>query len=146
MKYPDIINKIIVNLTNITTISLAIIMLCATLSALTFTYYSTIEQTEKVKINGQHYFISTILSMALTVLIFILTTIAPAIANLNMTHITLESNIILIIYTFFIIISFILLIYISYYIIVPSIKTLIILGFIQKDSLIYKWIKKIDKN
>ena len=141
----ETINELIHNITNITTISLAIVMLCATLSALTFTYYTTTDKNEKVKKNGQYYFISTILSMVLTVLIFLLTTFAPLITNLNVTHITLKSNIILSAYTFFIIITFILLIYTAYYLIIPSIKTLMILGFIKKESLTWKLIKKLIK-
>ena len=75
------------------TVSIAIIMLCATLSALSFTYHSTIcnkKDQKEMKKNGEGYFIATILSMISIISIFIASLIkikTPIIINLNLDNI-----------------------------------------------------------
>ena len=123
---------ILLHLPDYSTISLAIVMLCATLSVLSFTYTMVEDQEDKDKMNenGKGYFISTILSMIILLLILISSKIKPMLIN----SIAIENlfNFILInIYAISIITIFILTIYLIYYMISCSISSLKILKFIE---------------
>ena len=123
---------ILLHLSDYSTISLAIVMLCATLSVLSFTYTMVEDQEDKDKMNenGKGYFISTILSMIILLLILISSKIKPMLIN----SIAIENlfNFILInIYAISIITIFILTIYLIYYMISCSISSLKILKFIE---------------
>ena len=128
----NLINIIITNLPDYATISLAIVMLCATLSVLSFTYTMVENQKDKYKMNenGKGYFISTILSMCILSLILISSQIKPLLIN----SISIKNwfNFILInIYAASIITIFILTIYLIYYMISCSISSLKILEFLE---------------
>lgn len=127
-----LINAILTHLPDYSTISLAIVMLCATLSVLSFTYTMVENQEDKDKMNenGKGYFISTILSMIILLLILVSSKIKPALID----SITIENwyNFILTnIYAISIITIFILTIYLIYYMISCSISALKILKFIE---------------
>ena len=111
-------------------------MLCATLAVLSFTYTMVDNQEGKDKMNenGKGYFISTIISMVILLLILISSKIKPALIN----SISIENwfNFILVnIYAISIIIIFILTIYLIYYMISCSISSLkILISFIQASK------------
>lgn len=128
----NLINIILTHLPDYSTISLAIVMLCATLAVLSFTYTMVDNQEGKDKMNenGKGYFISTIISMVILLLILISSKIKPVLIN----SISIENwfNFILVnIYAISIIIIFILTIYLIYYMISCSISSLKILKFIE---------------
>lgn len=127
-----LINTILNNLPDYSTISLAIVMLCATLSVLSFTYTMVENQKDKDKMNenGKGYFISTILSMTILLLILISSKIKPMLIN-SITFENWFNFIFTNIYTISIITIFILTIYLLYYMISCSISSLRILKFIK---------------
>ena len=140
--YPQIIiaitNMLNLDLSEIgtlTNIAIAIVILCATLSALFFTYCSTLKNNNgscKMKKNGEGYFISTILSMILLILIYISSLMSHVINLTNLFRLNLIEYIFINIYTIALIVSVILLAYIIFYMITSSFSTLKILGFIKQ--------------
>ena len=142
MSSPQIIititNMLNLNLSEIgtlTNIAIAVVVLCATLSALSFTYCSTLKNNNgscKMKKNGEGYFISTILSMILLILIYISSLMSHVINLTNLFRLNLIEYIFINIYTIALIVSVILLAYIIFYMITSSFSTLKILGFIKQ--------------
>lgn len=141
MSFPQIIieltNMLNLNLSELgtlTNIAIAIVVLCATLSALSFTYCSTLKNNEnycKMKKNGEGYFISTILSMILLILIYISSLMSHMINLTNLFRLNLMEYLFINIYTITLIISISLLTYAIYYMATSSFSTLKILGFIK---------------
>lgn len=138
--------KIIISVTNmfnldiseigtLTNIAIAIIVLCATLSSLSFTYCTTLKNNKKnyskMRKNGEGYFISTILSMLFLILIYVSSLITRFINLPNQFKLNLMEYIFINIYTIALIFLVILATYIFYYMIISSSSTLKILGFIK---------------
>ena len=119
----------------LTNIAIAFVVLCATLSALSFTYCTTLKSNKKnyckMKKNGEGYFISTILSMILLILIYVSSLMSHVINLTNLFRLNLMEYLFINIYTITLIISVSLLAYAIYYIISSSFSTLKILGFIK---------------
>lgn len=142
MSSPEIIititNMLNLNISEIgtlTNIAIAIVVLCATLSALSFTYCTTLKDNNKnyckMKKNGEGYFISTILSMILLILIYI-SSLMSRITNLtSLFRLNLIEYLFINIYTITLIASVCLLVYIIYHMINSSLSTLRILGFLK---------------
>lgn len=141
MSFPQIIieltNMFNLNLSELgtlTNIAIAIVVLCATLSALSFTYCSTLKNNDnycKMKKNGEGYFISTILSMILLILIYISSLMSHVINLTNLFRLNLMEYLFINIYTITLILSISLLTYAIYYMVTSSFSTLKILGFIK---------------
>lgn len=141
MSSPQIIivltNMLNLNLSEIgtlTNISIAIVVLCATLSALSFTYCSTLKNKKnysKMKKNGEGYFISTIFSMMLLIIIYISSLMSHVINLTNLFRLNIIEYLFINIYTITLIASVSLLVYVIYYMVTSSFSTLKILGFIK---------------
>lgn len=125
------INIILFNLSDYFSISIAIIMLCATLSVLSFTYSMIDNQEEKNKMNenGKGYFTSTILSFAILVLLFISSSLKHILLIFPEDIMNWQYFLLINTYAFFIMTIFILTIFMTYYIIKCSISSLKILKF-----------------
>ena len=141
MSSPQIIititNMLNLNLSEIgtlTNIAIAVVVLCATLSALSFTYCSTLKNNNgyyEMKKNGEGYFISTILSMILLILIYISSLMSHVINLTNLFRLNLIEYFFINIYSISLIFSVSLVVYVIYYMITSSFSTLKILGFIK---------------
>ena len=141
MSFPQIIisltNMFNLNLTEIgtlTNIAIAIVVLCATLSALSFTYCTTLKGNKnyyKMKKNGEGYFISTILSMILLIFIYIFSLMSHTINLTNLFKLNLIEYLFINIYSITLIFIVILMAYIIYYMVISSFSTLKILKFIK---------------
>ena len=130
----NMLNLVLSEIGTLTNIAIAIVVLCATLSSLSFTYCSTLENNESssvMKKNGEGYFISTILSMILLILIYISSLLTRVINLTDLFRLNLIDYILLNIYTITLIISVSLLVYVIYYMVTSSFSTLKILGFIK---------------
>ncbi|WP_296873861.1 hypothetical protein [uncultured Methanobrevibacter sp.] len=139
--------QIIISLTNtlnlnlsemgtLTNIAIAFVVLCATLSALSFTYCSTIKNNDnknycKMKKNGEGFFISTILSMISLIVIYIFSLMSHVINLTNIFRLTIIDFIFINIYAIALIFLVSLSIYVIYYMVVSSFSTLKILGLID---------------
>ena len=141
MSSPQIItsltNMFNLNLSEIgtlTNIAIAIVVLCATLSALSFTYCTTLKNNKnycKMKKNGEGYFISTILSMILLIFIYIFSLMSHTINLTNLFRLKLIEYLFINIYTITLIFLVSLSAYVIYYIIISSFSTLKILEFLK---------------
>ena len=126
----DLINYIIGHMGEYSTISMAVVMLCATLSVLSFTYSMVEFNDYKKEMNetGKKFFISTILSMVVLFFIFILSNIHPFInENYFFGFNFLISNI----YLILIIMIFVLGTHIISHIVQGCISSLEILNFLE---------------
>ena len=120
----------------LTNIAIAFVVLCATLSALSFTYCSTIKNNDnknycKMKKNGEGFFISTILSMISLIVIYIFSLMSHVINLTNIFRLTIIDFIFINIYAIALIFLVSLSIYVIYYMVVSSFSTLKILGLID---------------
>jgi len=128
----DLLMKIIEDI-NYLNISIAIIMLCATLAMLSFSYYSFINddlKKDKIKENGEGFFIATFLSVFSLISLYLFSIIKQ---QLNIMSIELNIcsfefillNILIMIIIFFLITT----IYALYYLLYGCISSLKILNF-----------------
>lgn len=131
-----ILKDILSNLSNYFSISIAIIMLCATLSLLAFTYCMILEKDDgkrqEMKENGEKYFISTIFSMISLVLVFITTIIEPNIKIIDLLNLNISNILNFILVNFYMVIILfisILTLYSIYFLIISSKSSLEILNF-----------------
>ena len=118
----------------LTNIAIAFVVLCATLSALSFTYMGTIKKNKnysKIKKNGEGYFISTILSIFSLIFIYIASLMSRVINLTSLFRLNLMDYIFVNIYTISLIFLVGLSIYIIYYMFVSSVSTLKILGLFK---------------
>lgn len=119
----------------LTNIAIAFVVLCATLSALSFTYRGTIKKNNKnyckIKKNGEGYFISTILSMFSLIFIYVASLMSRVINLTSLFRLNLMDYVFVNIYTISLIFLVGLSIYIIYYMIVSSVSTLKILGLFK---------------
>lgn len=119
----------------LTNIAIAFVVLCATLSALSFTYRGAIQKNNKnyckIKKNGEGYFISTILSMFSLIFIYVASLMSRLINLTSLFRLNLMDYIFINIYTISLIFLVGLSIYIIYYMIVSSVSTLKILGLFK---------------
>lgn len=130
----NMLNLTLSEMGTLTNIAIAFVVMCATLSALSFTYCSTLKNNKnycKMKKNGEGYFISTILSMILLILIYISSLMSHVINLTNLFRLNLTEYLFINFYTITLIISVTLLAYVIYYMTTSSFSTLKILGLFK---------------
>ena len=125
---------VIVNDLDYLNISIALIMLCATLSMLSFSYYSINDEKnkkDKIKECGESFFIATILSAFSLINLYLFSLMKPQLDNIGIVFnlMLLEKFLLLNILIIFLIIFLITMLYTLYYLIYGSISSLKVLNF-----------------